>query len=282
MYKVLFSERLTKCRLQEKLWDIMSDFNEWPISGNCEKISLKSHFEPKGALELAIDDLNQKYNIKIFDLYKNTGHRSQKEWVSVVGIKYYFDLIELQYEKLPHEMQADFRKRINCCLSKFLPEFYLYPQGNIGRTVSIVLFGPDEKQILQKNPEEQIYELIQKAIKIHHYPEEYSRRDAVKILWDAFERLKTYDRNAGCDKKDSTNRLIRRVVGEDEAFCKKLDEEFQALTNIGNTYAIRHSEMNQIILKDVRLYDYLFNRCLALILLILSNLKIENLPEGKL
>lgn len=281
MCKVLFSERITNCGLQKKLWEIMSDFNDWPMSVKREAfrlklnkpLKLKQPFEIKGALELAIDELNQIHKREIFDLSQIIRCGTQKQWLSSIEIKYYFDLIELQYRQLPHEMQVDFRKRINCCLSEFLPEFYLYPQGNIGRTIPLVLFGPDEKQILKKTPEEELYELLQRAITYHHQPDESSRKEAAKVLWDAFERLKSYIGGVGGDKKESTNRLIRLIAGDDKNLNQEFNQEFEALTDIGNRYFIRHSEMNQAILKDIRLYDYLFNRCLSLILLAISNLK---------
>lgn len=81
---------------------------------------------------------------------------------------------------------------------------------------------------------------------------------ALEKLWDAFERLKTYfDGN----KKISAERIINLCSFDN----RLLDDEFKVLTEIGNTYQIRHHETNRIPLTSYEHLDYLFYRMLSLI-----------------
>lgn len=50
------------------------------------------------------------------------------------------------------------------------------------------------------------------------------------------------------------------------------DIEFKVLTEIGNSYRIRHHEKNKIdILNDIH-YEYFYKRCLSLISILLKNI----------
>lgn len=86
---------------------------------------------------------------------------------------------------------------------------------------------------------------------------------ATQQLWDAFERIKTYDKQL--EKKDSAKNLVILMSKGNSDYKEILDEEFKNLTSIGNNFRIRHHETskNDIICKEH--YDYLFHRCLALL-----------------
>lgn len=86
---------------------------------------------------------------------------------------------------------------------------------------------------------------------------------ATQQLWDAFERIKTYDKQL--EKKDSAKNLVILMSKGNSDYKGILDEEFKNLTSIGNNFRIRHHETskNDIICKEH--YDYLFHRCLALL-----------------
>lgn len=86
---------------------------------------------------------------------------------------------------------------------------------------------------------------------------------ATQQLWDAFERIKTYDKQL--EKKDSAKNLVILMSNGNSDYKEILDEEFKNLTSIGNNFRIRHHETskNDIICKEH--YDYLFHRCLALL-----------------
>jgi hypothetical protein len=101
---------------------------------------------------------------------------------------------------------------------------------------------------------------------------EYASRDhksrvgALQKIWDAFERLKTLD--AGANKKTQTAALL--ATFEPEAWRATVEAEMRALTNIGNTFHIRHFETNTIPVPN-EAEDYLFTRIGALVVLILRH-----------
>lgn len=66
------------------------------------------------------------------------------------------------------------------------------------------------------------------------------------------------------------SKLSFEIIDSNEDFNKLLDTEFKSLTNIGNQFCIRHFETYKIELKDENHYEYLFNRCLSVVLLSLK------------
>ena len=99
-------------------------------------------------------------------------------------------------------------------------------------------------------------------------PDEATRREALKDLWDAWERLKTL--GSGSDKKSRVVDLLDNTAGSSSSqFRQALEQEAKELTSIGNKFQIRHSETNQERLDRSEHVDYLFHRLFALIHLIL-------------
>jgi len=91
------------------------------------------------------------------------------------------------------------------------------------------------------------------------------RRESLEKLWDAWERLKTLEPG---DKKASIKTLLDRVTAE-PTLRGKLDQEARDLTEIGNTFMIRHTETTKIPVTESEQIDYLFHRMFALVRLIL-------------
>lgn len=92
--------------------------------------------------------------------------------------------------------------------------------------------------------------------------------DALKKLWDAYERLKCYfDPKNQKEKRDSSQKIVD-LFSETPIFQNEVSEEMIKLSNLGNQLTIRHSETYQEDLRDRRQINYLFNRCLAMIVLI--------------
>jgi len=83
---------------------------------------------------------------------------------------------------------------------------------------------------------------------------------ALEKLWDAFERIKTY---FSSDKKSSSKLLITKLG--DELDRSYFEEEFRALTDIGNRYRIRHHETGKSAITNPDNMKYLFFRMLSLI-----------------
>ena len=100
-------------------------------------------------------------------------------------------------------------------------------------------------------------------------PDEAKRREALKSLWDAWERLKTLGK--GLDKKAQVTYLLDHIAGPSSPnFREALEMEAKELTRIGNNFQIRHSERNQERLARSEHVDYLFHRLFALIQAVLK------------
>lgn len=108
-------------------------------------------------------------------------------------------------------------------------------------------------------------ELLKDAIDLYKTPNYKARQDSVEKIWDALERLKTY--YATLDKKGSAEKIVYDMANGDRNYIELFNNEFLALTKIGNKFRIRHHETDKIDITDVRYYDYFFNRCLSLIAL---------------
>jgi AbiJ N-terminal domain 4 len=94
------------------------------------------------------------------------------------------------------------------------------------------------------------------------------RRESLEKLWDAWERLKTLE--PGRDKGESAGRLLDKAAAE-PTFRARLEEEARALTSIGNTFMIRHTETDKIPVADSAHIDYLFHRMFSMIRLLLKS-----------
>ena len=91
---------------------------------------------------------------------------------------------------------------------------------------------------------------------------------ATEKVWDAFERIKTYYQQY--DKKTSANRLLDVIRKGDADYKAMLQEEFSALTKLGNRFRIRHHETDKKDIGCNEHYDYLFHRCLSVLKLATS------------
>ena len=99
-------------------------------------------------------------------------------------------------------------------------------------------------------------------------PDNVIRREALEKLWDAWERLKTT--GPGSNKKSQVKSLLDGTASEcSPKFRNTLENEANILTEIGNSFQIRHSETTQERLIDESHSDYLFHRLFALIDLII-------------
>ena len=92
---------------------------------------------------------------------------------------------------------------------------------------------------------------------------------AVEKIWDAFERIKTYYYPT-LDKKKSVEKIINDISYGNEHIKKMFDIEFKVLTDIGNTYRIRHHEKNKLDISNDLYYEYFYKRCLSLISILLK------------
>lgn len=93
------------------------------------------------------------------------------------------------------------------------------------------------------------------------------RRESLEKLWDAWERLKTLE--PGKDKKTSTKALLDKVTTE-PTFRDYLETEAVQLTEIGNKFMIRHTEINKVPIIESAQVDYFFHRAFSMIRLLLK------------
>ena len=84
--------------------------------------------------------------------------------------------------------------------------------------------------------------------------------------WDAWERLKTLEH---ADKRTSVSLLLDKAASEPN-FRRLLEEEARDLTETGNNFRIRHSEINRAPIDTSEQVDYLFHRMFAMIRLLLK------------
>lgn len=98
-------------------------------------------------------------------------------------------------------------------------------------------------------------------------PDPVVRRESLERLWGCWERLKSLENPN--NKKLSVESLLSKA-SPDVAFRTALEAEAKALTDIGNSFHIRHTEVGQSALTDSAHVDYLFHRLYCMIQLLLS------------
>jgi hypothetical protein len=98
-------------------------------------------------------------------------------------------------------------------------------------------------------------------------PKLNDRRDATEKLWDAFERMKTLE--PGANKMVQAEALLDRAATTGSKMRAALGEEAKALTMLGNSLRIRHSEVTQEMIDRSEQLDWLFVRMFAFVRLLL-------------
>lgn len=201
------------------------------------------------------EDIKQFYTPKCYN--------NQKEYVETDNLQNFilssspfcvFDAIEFFNR---HSEGNEFEPSINALLKLNEIPFSLY-NGKISRVFDTRIGSSS----LMKIEEAGLKELLQEATK---YYDENNFQIAVEKLWDAFERLKTYYCSSTMNKKNSVEKLINDMSNNQKAFKDLFDKEFHELTEIGNSFSIRHHETTQTNVLDKRHYKYFYNRCMSLI-----------------
>lgn len=179
----------------------------------------------------------------------------------------FFRHYELRFPKTT-TIRDKFVRDVNEIFERNHIAFKLTPDGEIQRIIDKEL---DILIASQKEPTEvTLQNLLQEAtikIKSHKIGE---REIALEKLWDAFERIKTIVIPG--DKHDSANKLLSSVSNFNNKIKDELDKECRTLTNIGNSFQIRHFETNKTPITDSEHIDYLFFRMYALIQLLLTKI----------
>jgi hypothetical protein len=92
------------------------------------------------------------------------------------------------------------------------------------------------------------------------------RKESLEKLWDAWERLKTI--GPGKNKAEQAQGLLEKAAPE-AAFRERIERDAKELTEIGNSFMIRHAETNKTPITDSSQVDYFFYRMISLINLLL-------------
>jgi hypothetical protein len=165
------------------------------------------------------------------------------------------------------EGQDKFRDDINRILRRNGLTYELTRQGHIERLAPPVLH--EELASAQfRTADNELNSMLEKARHKFLSPDKEIRREALEALWDAWERLKTLGN--GLDKKAQIQSLLDQTAGASSPkFRESLEMEAKALTKIGNTLQIRHSEKNQERLVRSEHVDYLFHRAFSLVQMII-------------
>jgi hypothetical protein len=165
--------------------------------------------------------------------------------------------------------QADFVREINTILERNHLAYELLDYGEVRRLLPPVL-----REALASSEftseDDNLNRLLGTARDKFGRPDFRTRYDALKDLWDAFERVKTLEppRN---DKKQSSEALIARVSQEGKV-REMLDAEMRVeLEGFGNGFFIRHANAEQVSLQTSEEIDYLFHRLFAVIRLLLRS-----------
>lgn len=196
-----------------------------------------------------------------------------------------FDLIEFSYEYVAEALDPKYhsygnhshysydqeagRRKFSADVNRIFERngsaFHLV-EGEVARIAPAIL---DEglAQTLFHTGDAQLDKLLQAAREKFLNRALDVRREALEKLWDAWERLKTLE--PAKDKKASVKALLDRVSTE-PTFRERLETEAAQLTEIGNKFMIRHSEIDKIPVADSAQVDYLFHRMFAFIRIVLN------------
>jgi len=124
----------------------------------------------------------------------------------------------------------------------------------------------ESSQLLHEDTSSSIDETINQKIeesKIYIRSKNSNKKQiALEKIWQSFERLKTI---YGENKRKSITTLINKVSYDSEKTKGVLQDEFKILTDIGNTYQIRHFENGTEPIPTDSFKEYLYFRILSLI-----------------
>lgn len=163
--------------------------------------------------------------------------------------------------------RAEFRALINRIFARNEIAFELKEDGEITRLAPVVL-QESLAAAAFLTEDGTLNELLEVARRKFLSYDPSVRKEGLEKLWDAWERLKTVE--PGKDKKESVGRLLEKACHEPN-LRERLEQEAVALTEIGNRFMIRHTEVGKTPITSVEDVDYLFHRMFSLIRLLLRS-----------
>jgi hypothetical protein len=177
------------------------------------------------------------------------------------GFHQFYEHYHLDFD--PKTGRVIFREEVNEVFRRNDLAYHMGPDGQIVRVHSPVLQASLRAPF--QTGDATLDDFLRRAVELFLDPAPTARTDALKVLWDAWERVRTLH---AADKKQSMAILLEKVTHE-EAFRTTLDSEAKELNRIGNSFAIRHSGTEQTPLESDCHVSYLFHRLFALLELLL-------------
>ena len=165
------------------------------------------------------------------------------------------------------EGKREFRTVINGIFAREGLAFHLDENGEVSRVGPLVLSDALASSVF-KSGDRELDRLLEVARQKFVSHDAKVRRESLEKLWDAWERLKSIENPN--NKKDSTTKLLDRACIEPR-FRDVLEVEARMLTNIGNDFMIRHTEVNKVLIANEEQVDYLFHKMFAMIRLLLRS-----------
>jgi hypothetical protein len=162
--------------------------------------------------------------------------------------------------------KESFREKINTIFRRNGIAFVLEYDGAIKRIIPEQFKSFISTHLRTGDPV--LDNMIDDAQKKFLNPDTKIRKEAIERLWDCWERIKTLENPT--NKKKSISTLLDKTSTEPDTRLL-LEEESRKLTDIGNTFHIRHSEITQVVISDNSIIDYLFYRLFAFIQMLLSS-----------
>ena len=161
--------------------------------------------------------------------------------------------------------REQFRSKVNSIFARNGIAYQLRTDGTIERLAPPVLkeaLGDAVFQTKDKTLNKMLEDARQKFLN----SDSAVRRESIERLWDCWERIKTLEKPD--DKKASITLLLNKAATQTEV-REMLEEEARKLTDIGNSFHIRHTEVQQTLVSDSYIIDYLFHRLFCMIMLVL-------------
>lgn len=160
-----------------------------------------------------------------------------------------------------------FQKDINDIFETTGLTYVLNDDKKIERLLGDDLSTQEVLTNIEKIDDNVLRNLIKEGILLYLKPNPVDRRLALDKLWDALERIKTHYE---AKKIVSVNKVIDTISLGENHYKELFDEEFTKLTSIGNDFQIRHFERGVYEIIDERHFEYFFNRCLALVSMVIK------------
>jgi hypothetical protein len=179
------------------------------------------------------------------------------------GYHSFFSHYHLSFER--EKGQHFFRKELNTIFERNGIAFEMTEKGEIQRVGPAVLMVPLKAATFHTG-DKALDDMLEDARRKILSPNMAVRKEALEKLWDAFERLKTLENPK--DKKSSVAQLLAKAVAGPE-LRERVNKEMAELTDIGNNFMIRHTEVGKPPIDDPNQIDYAFHRMFSTLRLLL-------------